>query len=258
VSVPSAVSSPEMVRGLQERAARALPAEHVENVEGWWLRHAPSCSWWVGTVLPHADARPGELVRRVVGAEKFYAGHGAAARFQVSPPACPEGLDTVLAERGYRRQSFVSLQMASTARVLEQVPTGSLRVRLDDRPTPAWFEVWHAVQGHGGDPRAEWDMLGRLERPCAYASAMIGDDVVAVGRVVADTGWAGVFGMATLPQARGKAAARNVLAALADWAGAHEADRMYLQVERDNIPARRLYERTGFSEMYGYHYRAAG
>jgi len=28
-----------------------------------------------------------------------------------------------------------------------------------------------------------------------------------------------------------------VLAALADWAGAHEADRMYLQVERDNIPA---------------------
>ncbi|MQA27944.1 MAG: GNAT family N-acetyltransferase, partial [Micromonosporaceae bacterium] len=71
-------------------------------------------------------------------------------------------------------------------------------------------------------------------------------------------GWAGVFGMATLPEARGKGAARDVLAAVADWAGAHRADRMYLQVERDNIPALRLYERTGFSEICGYHYRTAG
>jgi GNAT superfamily N-acetyltransferase len=91
-------------------------------------------------------------------------------------------------------------------------------------------------------------MLDRVERPCAYACATIGSDVVAVGRAVADTGWAGVFGMATLPEVRGKGAARKVLAALAAWAGEHEAGRMYLQVERDNIPALRLYERTGFSE----------
>ncbi|WP_449334207.1 GNAT family N-acetyltransferase [Streptomyces chattanoogensis] len=246
-----------MVRGLQERAARALPAEQVENADGWWLRHAPSCAWWVGTVLPHGDAGPGEWVSRVVGAEEFYAGHGAAARFQISPSACPEGLDTVLAERGYRRHHPVSLQVASTAYVLEKVSAGSLRVRLDDRPTRAWCEVWRAVHGEGGDCRAEWDMLGRVERPGAYACAMIGDEAVAVGRAVADTGWAGVFGMATLPRARGKGAAREVLAALADWAGAHDADHMYLQVERDNMPALRLYERTGFSEVCGYHYRTA-
>jgi GNAT superfamily N-acetyltransferase len=64
--------------------------------------------------------------------------------------------------------------------------------------------------------------------------------------------------MATLPPARGQGAARRVLAALADWANTHEADRMYLQVERDNIPALRLYEQTGFSELCGYHYRTAG
>jgi N-acetylglutamate synthase len=32
---------------------------------------------------------------------------------------------------------------------------------------------------------------------------------------------------------------------------------MYLQVERSNIPALRLYERTGFREMFDYHYRIA-
>lgn len=248
----------EEVRGLQERAARAFPADHATDVEGWRLRHAPSCAWWVGTVLPHRDARLGELVRRVVGAEEFYAGHHAAAGFQISPRACPEELDALLAERGYRRRSLMSLQVASTPRVLHQASAVSRRVRLDDRPTRAWLEVWHVVHAHGRDSRSEWNMLDRVEQPCAYVSAVSGDDVVAVGRAVADTGWAGVFGMATLPEARGKGAAREVLAALAGWAGAHLADRMYLQVERDNSSARRLFERSGFSEVCGYHYRTAG
>jgi GNAT superfamily N-acetyltransferase len=257
VSAPSAVTSPEMIRGLQERAARALPAERVEDAEGWWLRHAPRCAWWVGTVLPHRAAGPGELVRRVVEAEKFYAAHGAVARFQISPRACPQGLDTLLAERGYRQEGPVSLQVASTAHVLGRLPAGAMRVDVEDRPTRRWFDAWHAVHGHDDDPRSEWDMLERVERPCGYARAIIGDDVVAVGRVVADTGWAGLFGMATLPQARGKGAARCVLAALAHWAGAHQTDHMYLQVERGNIPALRLYAQASFTELCDYHYRAA-
>ncbi len=61
--------------------------------------------------------------------------------------------------------------------------------------------------------------------------------------------------MATIPRARGKGTARAVLAALADWAGSHEAHGMYLQVERDNAPALRLYDRAGFDEVCGYHYR---
>jgi ribosomal protein S18 acetylase RimI-like enzyme len=228
-----------------------MPADHVDVVDGWWLRRARSSAWWAGAVLPHADAGPDELVRRVAEAEKFYAGHGAAAQFQISPGACPEGLDAVLAERGYRRKSSVSLQVAQCARVR----SGALPVRLEKRLTSRWFEVWQAV--HGGDARSERDMLERVDLPSTYASAMDGDDVVAVGRAVVDTGWAGVFGMATLPEARGKGAARSLLAALAGWAGAHEAERMYLQVEHDNTPALRLYERAGFREICRYHYRSS-
>ena len=250
-----AMNDPRAVRELQERAARALPAEFVEDADGWWLRYAPNCAWWVGTALPHGEAGPEELPRRVERAEQFYAAHGATAGFQITPQACPEGLDEVLEERGYRRHSPISLQAATITRVLEQVPADALRTRVDDRPTSDWVEVWHAVQGYGGNARAEWDLLDRVPGPSAFASAMFGEDVVAVGRAVADTGWAGVFGMATLPKARGKGAARHVLAALAGWAGEHEADHMYLQVEADNASALRLYQATGFAEVCGYHYR---
>ena len=253
----TATSGANLVRDLQERAARALPAEAAEDADGWLLRHAPGCSWWVGTVLPHGENRSAGLLRRVAEAEDFYAARGAVARFQVTPGVCPDGLDGLLAKRGYRRGSRVSLQVASTARILERTPAGPVRVRLDDRPAGAWFDVRQAVQGPGGDVRAERELLERVEQPCAYASALIGDTVVAVGRAVADTGWAGVFDMATHSRARGRGAARQVLNALAGWARGHAADRMYLQVERDNAPALRLYEQAGFGEACAYHYRTA-
>jgi hypothetical protein len=97
----------------------------------------------------------------------------------------------------------MSLQVAVTMHVSEQAPRDSLRVRLDDDPTAAWFEVWPAVHGHGSDSVPSY-----YARSCAAAECLRQrhdrNGVVAVGRAIADDGWAGVFGMATLPQARGK------------------------------------------------------
>jgi N-acetylglutamate synthase len=219
------------------------------------LRHADSGAWWAGSVLPHSDVATPDRIRL---AEEFYAGHGAPARFQISPGACPAGLDGALADRGYRIDCPMSLQSAPTAHVIARIPAGEQRISLDDQPTEAWFQTWLAVHGGGGDPGPERDMLRRVARPTAYASVLAGMEVVAVGRAVADTGWAGVFGMATLPSARGAGAARQVLLALAHWAAERGAAHMYLQVECDNTAARRLYERAGFTELCRYHYRTSG
>jgi ribosomal protein S18 acetylase RimI-like enzyme len=101
-------------------------------------------------------------------------------------------------------------------------------------------------------------MLGRVGRPSVYASVLTAAGVIAVGRAVTETGWAGVFGMATLPDARGRGAAREVLAALAREAADQGAEHMYLQVEYDNPAAWRLYERAGFTELCRYHYLPHG
>ncbi|MGC9665588.1 GNAT family N-acetyltransferase [Planosporangium sp. 12N6] len=250
--------APGLVSGVQERAARAFPAVVVDHRDGWWLRYTDSGAWWAGSVLPHGDAAPVNLPGRIRSVEEFYAGHGTRTRFQISPGACPAGLDEALAERGYRVDCPMSLQSAPTAHVVDRLPTGERQVRVDDQPSDAWFEAWLAVHGTGHDPGPERDMLRRVAPPSAYASALAGAEVVAVGRAVVDTGWAGVFGMATLPHARGSGAAGSVLAALARWAAHHGAAHLYLQVEGDNTAARRLYDRAGFAELCRYHYRTAG
>jgi ribosomal protein S18 acetylase RimI-like enzyme len=43
----------------------------------------------------------------------------------------------------------------------------------------------------------------------------------------------------------------------AGWAAARGVGRLYLQVEEDNLPALRLYERLGFRTSHHYHYRVS-
>ena len=132
-------SVPALIRGLQERSARALPPVVSAHLDGWWLRQAGSGAWWASAVLPHGDAGPAELPARIRIAEEFCARHGAPARFQVSPGACPAGLDDALAGRGYCLQCPMSLRTAPATRVIGRLPAGGARICIDDQPADAWF-----------------------------------------------------------------------------------------------------------------------
>jgi N-acetylglutamate synthase len=126
-------------------------------------------------------------------------------------------------------------------------------VRVDEQLTDEWFQTWTAVVG--GDPDPRWRLLRRITRPSAYASVELGGETVAVGRAVAEDGWAGIFNMATRPEARGKGAAGAVIAALADWAAVNDTPQLYLQVEHENEAALRLYARAGFTELFPFYFR---
>lgn len=151
----------------------------------------------------------------------------------------------------------MSLQVRTQPSQPDQQTAAPTTAALRDKPDAEWFAIWLATAGPHTDADAEWQLLRRVHLPSAYVTVSIADRPVSVGRAVADTGWTGVFNMATLPEARGQGAARAVLATLAAWAATQEAARMYLQVERGNPAALALYRRAGFHEICTYHYRTA-
>ena len=239
---------------LLERGARALPAADEERRHGWWLRHTDSSMWWSGAALAHAPSQVVPLELGVNSTEKFYVNRGVPARFQVCAD-CPPRLDTTLARRGYRLECPMSLLVAEAEDITDRLSAASLRVHVTNCPGPAWFAIWHAVSAAESPPEPERRLLQRVQPPSAYLTVFDSDQPIAVGRAVADTGWTGVFGMATLPAARGRGAGRCVLSAISAWAVSQHAPRMYLQVERDNVAARGLYESACFTEIATYHYR---
>lgn len=242
---------------LQERAARAVPAAAQKNADGCWLRYTDSkATWWAGAVLMHGRVPSRQLAERIAAAEDFYLGYGEPARFQVCP-ACPPELDEALRRRRYGLQSVVLLLVINAAQLPSRPLAPSLGVALKEQADAEWFQLFMSVHTPGADSGPEWRLLQRVEGRSAYATVSISGYPVAVGRAVADTGWVGVFSMATLPDVRRRGAGRAVLAALADWAVSQGFSRLYLQVEQNNTAGLRLYRRAGFEEACRYHYRIA-
>lgn len=194
------------------------------------------------------------LPERVDAAERFYAERAAVPRFQVCPD-CPGGLDLLLSERGYRREAPVSLLTRVVPASDDPRPGPGMTAGIEPSPGAQWLSVLTAASEPGTDVEGQRRVLCRVQDAQAYVTVLAGGEPVGIGRAVADEGWTGVFTMATAPWARRRGVARLVLTAIADWADAHGAPRLYLQVERSNAPAHRLYVVAGFTRLATYHYR---
>jgi ribosomal protein S18 acetylase RimI-like enzyme len=243
---------------LEERAARAVPAAAQQNADGCWLRYTDSKgTWWAGAVLMHGRVPSRQLAERIAVAEDFYLARGEPARFQVCP-ACPPDLDDALRRRPYRPESVVTPLVINAGQLAGRPLAPLVRVELKEQADAEWFQLFISALAPGVDPAPERRLLaasGGAE--CVRHSLPVSGYPVAVGRAVTDTGWVGVFSMATLPDACRRGAGGAVLAALANWAVSQGFSRLYLQVEQNNTAALRLYRRAGFEKACRYHYRIA-
>jgi len=136
-----------------------------------------------------------------------------------------------------------------------------LAVRVALAPDDAWLELFAGLYRRGGDSyfertRRNFEWIGPPGTyACMDAESGDGTRTLAIGRVVAERGWAGIFSMGTRPEARRRGAAHAVAAALARWAAERGAHSLYLQVEAENSAACALYQRMGFTPSHAYHYR---
>lgn len=251
---------------VEELAANAVLPTTVQLVDGWLLRAWPEAPFRrSNSVLAiRGDARG--LAARIALAEQFYRRRDLPVRFQLGPVVEPSELEPHLAARGYEIEARSLLQVARVADVLRATADaahGPLRADVEERPDAAWLEA--AATGHGDERAAHrrvlayGDVLRRTGPRGAAAVVRDADGVVAgAGFVVAERGWAAVLGMATRPAMRRRKVGTLLLRALAERASQLGAQRMYLQVEADNVPALALYAHAGFDAAYGYHYRTLG
>jgi GNAT superfamily N-acetyltransferase len=91
----------------------------------------------------------------------------------------------------------------------------------------------------------------------AFGSVRADGQTIAIGRVAAAGGWAGLTAIEVDPGHRRRGLGRAVTAALAAAAADRGLTGLYLQVEAENTVARSLYHRLGFTDHHRYHYRVA-
>jgi len=240
----------EEIRRLEALADRAWPAAEVRAHDGWELRSSgPGIGRRVNSAAP-LDAGTLPLEPKVLAVEAFYRRRGLPPAFKLTAAAQPAGLEDFLVGRGYRVDAPVTILTRSLEPSAGPIP------RLPEAPPEEWLAANAAVPGHyGAAPAAFLDLLGRIQRPLAFASVEHQGETAAIGMAVADGSWVGLFEIGTLPHRRRNGLATAVAGRLLAWGAGQGARAAYLQVMDANAPARALYSRLGFEEAYRYWYR---
>lgn len=236
------------VREIDWHAAQAWPAAFAEERDGWLLRRTPGVSRRRSNsaLTPARDAGAVETV------EEFYRAHDMPVRVQVSPVEAHARLDALLGDRGYRLGGRTAVLTAPVEKVAE-APVPEVPVEVGES-ADEWAAVFAELDHHDDSELVAKSVVSRITAPAGFLAVRDEGRPVGMGLVVGGSRWAGVFCMATRPEYRRRGVARAVLGAGARWAARQGAERLYLQVEKGNDSARRLYEQVGFVYSHGYHF----
>ncbi|HEX7643119.1 MAG TPA: GNAT family N-acetyltransferase [Burkholderiaceae bacterium] len=246
------MSLPPLHKTLEECAFRALPAPRTQVFDGWVVRLAgggPKRANSVNVV----DTSTLPLAHKIGHCEQLFLEQGLAPTFRLTWHEVDAGLDALLAARGYVRQDE-SIVMTLALDAIDTTDMASAACTL--LAADEWLQLLPRIdQGTPERKRKHVELLRRLDLPALYGAVETSGEYHAMGLVVIDDDYAGLFDIATLPGFRRRGYARSLTRALLHGAKRQGAKSAYLQVVAGNSEAVTLYASLGFADCYRYWYR---
>ena len=242
------------VESIERATLAAVAPGAIEELEGWLV---PFDTGVVGRAKSAVPLRHDYSPRAsVVEIERRYASNGLPALFRIAEAVALDATREELTRLGYRhaKPTLVQVANAHAAAAASTGPAVEVATSADDE----WASVF---LGDGFDPVEGASRVQTLRRAHGSLFARVrGEDgrTVAAGVLALGHGWASIHGMRTAQSHRGLGLATRVVSTLARAAMDRGFERMLLQVEAGNAPARRLYARCGFTTAWTYGYWKRG
>jgi len=247
-----------MIRRFEEISNNAWPAVQTIQYDGWLLRFANGVTKRSNSVnLLYPSAM--DPVEKIAFCEKMYQYRSITPCFKIAPVADPADIDQILENRGYPVHSSISFQtmdLSSMAGTDKSNLSDGLSTNINFVMTPGWMDNF--IRMNGFDPaRKETyiQIMNLVSTPKCLVSVFHNNRFVGVGLGILEDRFIGLFDIVVEPAFRNRGLGKRVVEIILHWGKKNGAKTAYLQVVSNNIPALNLYRKSGFSEIYQYHYR---
>ena len=245
------------IKTIEDLSLNAWPSFQMQVYDGWILRysgyytHRTNCVEQIGaSILP--------LSGKIPFCERIYRRWGTPCIFKISPITDP-ALDGLLAARGYRIEHRV-INMTADIRSLPASPenTPPLPLTVESRVLPEWIDGLFSLKGTT-DPlhrRIVPGMYAAIPMDEAAVSVRLPDGTIgATGLGILDRDFIGVYAIHVREDLRRMGLAAAIVRRILEEGRRAGASRAYLQVVADNMPARNLYRKLGFTDAYADWFR---
>jgi GNAT superfamily N-acetyltransferase len=241
-----------MIRTLEELAMNAWPSLQTMQYDGWVLRFADGYTKRANSIHPLYSCDK-EAEEKIPVCERMYQGKKLDVVFKMTSAAQPQGLDRVLAAKGYTADSATSVQTLELGDVNKALAQSTLAT---EGPSEEWLSAFCRLSqiGRHREPTLKQMLCNAVPAKC-FASIHYQERVVACGMGVLQEQFVGLFDIVTDASFRRQGFGRQLVHDLLAWAKRNGARTAYLQVMLNNEPALHLYSGLGFREIYQYWYR---
>lgn len=239
---------------IEEASLNAWPALQQMLFDGWILRFANAYTKRANSVNPLFPSRL-DLAKKVAACEKIYQEKKLSPIFRLNSFSAPDQLDQLLEQKHYYSIDRTLVQVLA---LKNHKAASTFSATLQNESVDDWLSVFSELSGtelvYHATHRA---MLQNISGKTLFAVLTDGDEIVACGLGVLETGCFGLFDLITAAPLRNRGYGQCLLDRMLDWAHTQGAAHAYLQVLSTNDPALRLYQKLGFQELYQYWYRVA-
>lgn len=246
----------ELLARVEEAGLNASAPPQQRLVDGWLVRFSPGKAKRARCVNAVAAGRL-PLQRKLALCARVYAEVELPMIVRITPFSEPAGLDATLAALGMRRIDDTRVMLL---RDLPPVAAPPLPNGITLRPVghDAFAQTVGALRGSPLSQRqAHGERLANSPVPFSGYVLRRGGEVLGCGQIAVEGDLVGLYDVFTATAARGQGFAGLLCRHLLAMARERGAIHGYLQVEGDNHPARAVYHRLGFTDVYRYHYRTS-
>lgn len=237
---------------IEELSLNAWPSLQTLLYDGWVIRFANEYTRRANSVSP-LYASTLDPDKKICFCEGLYRDKNNPVVFKITPKVFPGNLDALLLANGYRKDALTSVQVMGLKSLNEQV---SCEANLQETLSDEWLNDFCRLSATGKPQRETLRqiLLNIVPRHC-FVSFKSYDKVVACGLGVLQSGYIGLFDIVTDSAFRNRGYGRLVVKNILAWGRQNNAEKAYLQVMLNNVPALHLYSKIGFVEKYQYWYR---
>ncbi|MDM8532976.1 GNAT family N-acetyltransferase [Anaerolineales bacterium HSG25] len=235
----------------------AWPAAVTQIIDGWHLRFADGVTGRANSAWPMQAGNTARLTEKLIVAEQFYRNFNQPVQYRICTIAHQLELDIHLAELGYVQIKPTAVQTVSLNSLLSRATLNpNYTCQLIEDFSEAWFAAHCQLEGYTGHVlQARRGILQRIKPHAAYMSIFVDEQPIAVGMVVLERGWLGLFSLFTHADFRRQGVGQTLLHKMTEWGIEQGAQGVYLQVMENNQTALAFYQRLGFETLYRYWYR---
>jgi hypothetical protein len=173
--------------------------------------------------------------------------------FRITPFA-PADLDSILEARGYERIDttlVLHLDLSQSARTPSE--------HVCETSLDGWLPIYCRLKLSSlEEHQTHREILETIPGRCCYASLVVSGEAVACALGVLEDEFFGLFDVVTAAEHRRKGYGTQLISSMLGWAQENGARHAYLGVVELNSPARCLYDKLGFQDVYRYWYRVPG